>query len=201
MPVPPRLARLGQVIVVSLLVAVASGCAFDDPGNRYAGLTYEHLPDINLDVGEVQIEQAYKATSEPPNVGHFFPVHPKDAAVRWGQDRLVAKGDRLTFRYIVRNASAVETELEKSTGVTGLLTTDQSERYQVHIVVEMQVLDGRQTQATASAEARRSVTVPEDISLNDREKVWYKLTEDTMNDLNDQLEQTIKAAFFPYIVL
>lgn len=185
----------------SLLAAVAAACAIDDPSNRFASITYEHLPDINLDVGEVQVEQAYKATTEAPNVGHRFPLHPKDAAIRWGQDRLVAKGDRLTFRYIVRQASAIETELKKSTGVTGLLTTDQSERYEVHIVIDMQILDGRQIQGNATAEARRSTTVPEDITLNEREKVWYKLTEDTMNDLNDQLEETIKTAFFPYIVL
>lgn len=192
---------LHLAVVFPLLAAAAAGCAFDDPGNRFAGLTYEHLPDINLDVGEIQIEQAYEASAEAPNVGHRFPVHPKDAALRWGQDRLVAKGDRLTFRYIVRQAAATETVLEKSKGVTGLLTTDQSERYDVHIVVDMQILDGRQIQGNASAEARRSVTVPEDISLKEREQVWYRLTEDTMNDLNDQLEETIKTAFFPYIVL
>ncbi len=196
MRVLPRLA-----LVIPLLGLLAAGCAADDPGNRFAGLTYEHLPDINLDVGEIQVEQAYKATTEAPNVGHVFPVPPKDAAVRWGQDRLVAKGDRLTFRYIVRQASAIETELPKTQGVTGLLTTDQSERYEVHIVIDMQVLDGRQVQGNATAEARRSVTVPEDITLNEREQIWYKLTQDTMNDLNDQLEETIKTAFFPYIVL
>lgn len=184
-----------------IVAAVVAACAIDDPSNRFANLTYDHLPDINLDVGEIQVEQAYKATTEAPNVGHRFPVPPKDAAVRWAQDRLVAKGDRLTFRYIVRQASAIETELEKSKGVTGLLTTDQSERYEVHIVIDMQVVDGRQIQGNATAEARRSVTVPEDITLNEREKVWYKLTEETMNDLNDQLEETIKTAFFPYIVL
>ena len=188
-------------LVIPLLGALAAGCAMDDPGNSFAGITYEHLPDINLDVGEIQVEQAYKETTEAPNVGYLFPVPPKDAAVRWGQDRLVAKGDRLTFRYIVRQASAIETELPKTQGVTGLLTTDQSERYEVNIVIDMQILDGRQVQGTASAEARRSVTVPEDITLNEREKVWYKLTQDTMNDLNDQLEETIKTAFFPYIVL
>lgn len=190
--------RLAAAVVIAAGVAA---CAIDDPSNKFAGLSYEHLPDINLDVGEIQVEQAYKATTEAPNVGHRFPVPPKDAAVRWAQDRLVAKGDRLTFRYIVRQASAVETELEKSKGVTGLLTTDQSERYEVHIVIDMQVVDGRQIQGNATAEARRSVTVPEDITLNEREKVWYKLTEETMNDLNDQLEETIKTAFFPYIVL
>jgi hypothetical protein len=82
-----------------------------------------------------------------------------------------------------------------------MLTTDQSERYELHIVVEMQVLDGRQIQGNAKAEARRSLTVPEDSTLNEREEVWYRLTEQTMRDLDVQLEQTIREAFFPYIVL
>jgi hypothetical protein len=128
-------------------------------------------------------------------------VQPKDAAVRWAQDRLVASGDRLTFRYVVREASAVEAELPQTQGIKGLVTTDQSERYEVHIIIDMQVLDGRQVLGSANAEARRSVTVAEDVSLNERERIWYRLTDNTMNDLNDQLEQTIKAAFFPYIVL
>src|SRR3546814_7929214 len=82
-----------------------------------------------------------------------------------------------------------------------MLTTDQSERYELHIVVEMQVLDGRQIQGNARAEARRSLTVAEDSSLKEREEVWYRLTEQTMRDLDQQLEKTIREAFFPYIVL
>jgi hypothetical protein len=65
----------------------------------------------------------------------------------------------------------------------------------------MQVLDGRQIQGTAKAEARRSTTVEEGISLAERERAWYRLTEDTMKDLDKQLEETIRSAFFPYIVL
>lgn len=183
------------------LAGLVSACAVDDPSNRFAQITYQHLPDITLDVGEIQIEQAYVTPGREPNVDHRFPVQPKDAAARWAQDRLVAGGDRLTFRYIVREASAVETELPRTSGVKGMLTTDQSERYETHIVIEMQVLDGRSVQGTATAEVSRSITVPEDISLNERERVWYRLTEDSMNDLNDQLEETIKSAFFPYIVL
>ncbi|MGF1595193.1 MAG: hypothetical protein ACFCUW_18080 [Kiloniellaceae bacterium] len=196
MPAPFRLAAAAAVVV-----GLLAGCAMDDPSNRFAQITYEHLPDIALDVGEIQIEQAYVTPGQAPNVDHRFPVQPKDAAVRWAQDRLVARGDRLTFRYIVRQASAVETELPRTTGVTGMLTTDQSERYETHIEVEMQILDGRQTVGTAKAESRRSVTVPENIKLTERERVWYRLTEDTMNDLDRQLEETIRRAFFPYIVL
>lgn len=185
----------------AVLAGLLAACSMDDPSNRFAQLTYQHLPDINLDVAEIQIEQAYVTPGQPPNVDHLFPVQPKDAAVRWAQDRLVARGDRLAFRYIVREASAVETALPVSGGITGMVTTDQSERYELHLVVEMQILDGRQIQGTAKAEARRSLTVAEDSSLKEREEVWYRLTEQTMRDLDQQLEQTIREAFFPYIVL
>ena len=195
MRVLPRLAA------ATVLAGLLAACSMDDPSNRFAQLTYQHRPDINLDVGEIQIETAYVTPGQPPNVDHRFPVQPKDAAVRWAQDRLVARGDRLTFRYIVREASAVETALPVSGGITGMVTTDQSERYELHLVVEMQILDGRQIQGTAKAEARRSLTVPEDSSLKEREQVWYRLTEQTMRDLDQQLEQTIREAFFPYIVL
>ena len=184
-----------------LLGGFTAACTFDDPQNRFADITYAHLPDIRLDVGEVRIEQTYVEPGRDPNVDHVFPVKPKDAAVRWGQDRLEAEGDLLVLRYIVREASVTETALETKSGVTGLLTTDQAERYDARIVIDMQILDGRQVQATASAEARRSITVPEGISLKEREQVWYELTENVMNDLNKQLEETIRSAFFPYVVL
>jgi hypothetical protein len=184
-----------------LLAGLLAGCAMEDPGNRFPPLSFQHLPDINLDVGDIQVEQAYVTPGQRPNVDHLFPVQPKNAAVQWAQDRLVARGDRLTFRYIVRQASAVESELETTKGVKGLLTTDQAARYETHIEVEMQVLDGHLVQGTAKAEARRSTTVEEGISLAERERTWYRLTEDTMKDLDKQLEETIRSAFFPYIVL
>ena len=184
-----------------LLAGLLTACASDEAGNRFEQITFQNLPDINLDVGDIQIEQDYVTPGRRPNVDHLFPVPPKNAAVQWAQDRLVARGDRLTFRYIVREASALETKLETASGVKGLVTTDQAARYDVHIAIEMQVLDGHLLQGTAKAEARRSTTVPEGITLAERERTWYRLTEDTMKDLDRQLEETIRTAFFPYIVL
>ena len=194
-------APLRLTATFSLLLAVLAACALDDPSNHFADITFKHQPGIRLDVGDIKIEQAYVPPGKAPNVDHRFPIPPKDAAKRWAEDRLVAQGDRLSFRYIVREASAVETVLKTKSGVAGLITTDQSERYEVHIVIEMQILDGIQVQGSAGAEARRSVTVAEDVTLKERERVWYKLTEDVMSDLDVQLEETIRSAFFPYIVL
>jgi hypothetical protein len=201
MRAPSRFAAFRLFGLPLLLAGLLAACAMENPGTRFPPITFQHLSDISLDVGDIQIEQASETPGHRPNVDHLFPVQPKNAAVQWAQDRLDARGDRLTFRYIVRQASAVETELETTSGVKGLLTTDQAARYEIHIVIEMQVLDGRQIQGSAKAEARRSTTVEEGISLADRERAWYRLTEDTMKDLDKQLEETIRSAFFPYIVL
>ena len=103
-------------------------------------------------------------------------------------------GLRLSRTGFTNDAELLTTKLETH-------TTHRLHRALGCVEADMQILDGRQVQGTASAEARRSITVPEGITLNERERVWYKLTQDTMNDLNDQLEATIKSAFFPYIVL
>src|SRR3546814_7216041 len=80
MRVLPRL-----VAAAAVAIGLLAACSMDDPTNRFAQLTYQHRPDIGLDVGEIQIEQAYLTPGQPPNVDHLFPVQPKDAAVRWAQ--------------------------------------------------------------------------------------------------------------------
>jgi transcriptional antiterminator Rof (Rho-off) len=77
---------------------------------------------------------------------------------------------------------------------------DQSERYSGHIMVELQILDGNHLEGTASAEARRSITVPENLSLREREEVWYQLTEDILADLNRELEKVINSTYAPYLL-
>jgi len=181
----------------ALLVAA---CTNPPQQNRFAEITFEHHPDIKLDVSEVVVEQAYVPPNGSPNVDHLFPVKPVDAAIRWAGDRLVVAGTRRTAKFIVKEASVVEVPLDTKKGLQGTLTNEQSERYDAKIVVELQILDGGRTEGTTVAEAVRRVTVPEDITLNDRERVWYRLTEDIMSDLNKELEKVIRTVYFPYLV-
>jgi len=191
------------VFLVPVLLGVAlAACTTPLPQSRFPQITYKHLPPINLDVAEISVEDEYKAPGIPPNVDHLFPERPADAAMAWGRDRLVAAGTGRRLRYVVREASATEAALETEKGLTGVLTVDQSERYELRIVVELQIIndDGR-TEGTANAQVERSVTVPEDSKLSEREKVWFKMVEDAMKELDTQLEKTIKTVFFQYVVL
>lgn len=204
-PLRPRPSRSHPpiaVLLAGLFLIVLSACSSAPPQNRFPDITFRHEPQIRLAVREISVENTYNAPAEPPNVEHRFPVRPGRTAERWARDRLSAEGGEGRLRYIVREASVVETELPLSKGLTGAVTTEQSERYDAVIRVELQMLgdDGRTT-GTANVRAERSISVPEDITLTERERRWFRLTEDIMRELDKQLEETIKTVFFPQVIL
>ncbi|MGF1612281.1 MAG: hypothetical protein ACFCUQ_23020 [Kiloniellales bacterium] len=186
--------RRALLSLALLAPAAALLGACDTPPRRsdFPDLTYQHLPKLRFDVREVEVVEAYRSPGAPPNVEHLFPVRPAAAAANWGRDRLVAAGNWRRLRYSVRDASAIEVPLKVSEGLTGAFKVEQSERYELHLTVELQVIgDTGLTEGTATVNAMRSVTVPEDITLHQRERVWFRLTEDVMKDLNAQLEKTL----------
>ena len=75
----------------------------------------------------------------------------------------------------------------------GAFTRDQSERYDaiIDMVVELRDAQGN-VRVTAESTAKRSRSVSENISLNEREKVWFSITEMMMADLNTALENQIR---------
>jgi hypothetical protein len=89
----------------------------------------------------------------------------------------------------------IETELKRTQGVRGAFTTDQSQRYDLSLACSLEILDDRGLlrQAFASAAATRFRTVPEGISINEREKVWFDLVEASMNDINAEMDRQIRA--------
>jgi hypothetical protein len=194
----PRRTFLAAALFGGLSLAA---CTTPPPQSRFPEITFKHLPPINLDVREVSVEDDYRAPGTPPNVEHLFPARPAAAAAAWGRDRLVATGTARRLRYVVRDASAIETTLKTKTGLTGVLTVDQSERYTLRIEVELRLTadDGR-SEGTATAQVERSTTVPEDSKLADREKIWFKLVEEAMEELDAQLEKTVKTVFFQYVI-
>jgi outer membrane lipopolysaccharide assembly protein LptE/RlpB len=185
-----------------LLPAVAALAACDTPPMRqsYATLTFQDRPQIRLDVAQVEIVQAYKAPGVAPNVDHLFPQKPADVAASWGRDVLRAVGQRGMATYTITDAFATETALPRSTGLTQMFKTEQSDRYDLHIAVKLEIgnpLLAATGQVTASV--NRSQTVAEDMTLNEREAVWFQMTESAMRELDQKLEAAIKDRLKPFV--
>ncbi len=192
-------ARAALMVIFGLVVAA---CETPPSQNNFAEITFSHLPEIKLNVSEIVYQSDYQAPKALPNVDHVFPVPPERAVKRWADDRLRAVGPANKAVFILKDASVIEERLETKGGVTGAFTTEQTERYTARLAVEMNIVDNfGNTLSTLNARTERSTTTAEDLSLREREEVWFKLTEEVMRDLDQQLEPTIRRVFFPYVTL
>jgi len=183
--------RFMQFVVFPAVILGLVAC--QPPGKpKYDDISFTHLPPIELNVADIVIETPYQEPLELPHVGEQFPVSPSRAARSWAEDRLRAVGSSGTVTVTIVESGAVETDLARTEGVTGLLTKDQVQSYE--ITIEM-TIRGEQPVESRTGTARTRVTkktsVVEDASLNEREGIWYKLTHDAMNSFNENIENQI----------
>ncbi len=189
----------GNWLVVAVLLLAA--CTEPPPPTRFPQLTYAHHGSFALDVSEIEVVDAYQSPLRPPNVEHLMPVTPAAVARQWADDRLRAAGSsgrRAVFT--IDNAAVTETTLRRQSGIRGALTVDQSERYDATLAVRLEIFDiaGRRV-GTVDANAERSRSVPEDITLAAREKIWFSITESLANDLNAELDRAIPQFLGQYL--
>ena len=181
-----------RIGILAGLGAILAACSAVVATPGFPELTYSHLQAIRLDVSTIEIVDAYDAPLREPNVEHRAPAQPAVAAKRWAEDRLVAAGSGRRAVFTVQEASIIETKLEPAGGLKGIFTKDQSERYDATLLVDLAIIDsGGTRRGSASATATRSRTVPENITLNERERIWFQLVEGMMADLNRELEKAI----------
>lgn len=185
-------ARL-RLVLAAVVISLVAACETAPPTPVYPDITFGHQPTIALSVAALAVEQSYVSPLAAPNIEHTMPGAPLDAASRWFSDRLRATGNMGTATFTLKQMSVKEVALEKTTGVIGAFTTDQSERYDAVVEATITVVDpSRNAKGSAFARAERSTTVPEDATLNEREQVLFTLAEKLMADFDSEIERSIR---------
>lgn len=185
-----------RLFLAGLAVAILASCETTLPLNEFPELQYNHLAPIRLDAVRIELVEQYKSIGARPYVEHEFPHRPATIAARWATDRLKAVGTANVVRVTILKGSVVEVPLARTTGVKGVFTIDQSEQYDGTLSVRIEIIGpGKRQLAYVTSQATVSRSVPEDITLADREKVWFRMTEAMMNDLNLSLERQIRQHF------
>jgi len=178
-----------KIIIGAFCCVTLSGCMQSGaPIAQLPDLTFKHLQPIALDVRQIEIVDLSKTGMVGNHVEHLFPTSPKQAMNIWVRDRLSANGSTGLARLSINDASAIEERLVKKTGLSGIFTNDQSERYTTNIDVRLDIFDGENnSKGYALAKANRYITVPENLSLLEREKAWFEMVEKMMADLDKAL--------------
>ena len=167
-----------------------ASCQINSTTQVFPELTFQHLKLLSLNVAKLEIVNSYNQPMSSPNVDHLFHIPPAGALSSWAKDRLNANGTNNFARFSIIEASVTETRLDKKKGIIGVFTNDQSERYDAVLEAKLEIFDDSgNSKGFAKARATRSVTVPEDSSINQREQAWFILTEKLIMDINAELEK------------
>lgn len=185
-----------------LTLALATPLLAALPAAAQAIVDFSSREPIVLDVATIEVESQYVAPMTPPNIDHELPLTPSDAVRIWASSRLKAGGPQGKARVIIKDASVKEIDLDRTKGIKGWFTKDQSQKYegkfQVDIVVEG---TSRGFTGSVSAAVARSTTVAEDVTLAQREKTMTDLVRDLSTDLDTELDKSIRTNMFPVIII
>ncbi|MBM85382.1 MAG: hypothetical protein CMM47_05110 [Rhodospirillaceae bacterium] len=180
------------MLALAALSLALAACDTPNPGVEFPDLTFTHKPPIQLAVGKVRIINEYKMPFKTPNVEHLAPVAPGAAGERWAADIVEPVGRELTALFVITQAAITEEKLKIKTGVQGLFSIDQSERYITELEARIDIFDGSKRLGTARALASRSQTAREDTTPNQRAKLLYALVERLMADFDDEMRRQVE---------
>ncbi len=181
------------VVVVAALGATACQNA-KPPMQKLPEISFAGERPFRLDVAELEIVSEYVPPGRSPNIEHLMPVSPSAAMERWAQDRLKPMGQRGSgfARVVIKDAKVVEVPLAIDKGLTGAFKKEQETRYDASLQVAVQILDTRHMPVgDVVAGASRSRTVPEGLTLNERDRILYDISEGLAKDIDQQMNQLI----------
>ncbi len=187
---PFELDRRG--VLLGLSATALAACTTPPPAPRFPQITFKHLPACRLNAARLDIVEAYSPAPGARDVAAGMPVPPAVAAREWATDRLSPVGSAGEIVFTITDASVIEVPLKRTTGLRGVVTDDQSERYDGHLAARINISDGRGGRGEVKAEVSRSRTVAENISLNDRDKIWFEITDAMIHDLDKELDAAVR---------
>ena len=176
-------------------------CAAPPPKQQFADITFEHLPPYKFNVARVDVVSDFKPTLEPPYVEQQFPIPPERAIRQWIRDRIQPAGVEGVAKVVINNASVKQVELPQKKDLESKFTTEQTERYDAVADVTINIYGTRGFRdGYTEAHVERTQTVPEDATLNERERIWYNMTDALMKDFNTQMEENIREYLQKFLV-
>lgn len=190
--------RFGLLLTLALFLAA---CASEPQMPPPLGLAYLAQKPLRLDVTRVEVVKKYQSSSKPPHVENDFPVPPVAMIQQWTQDRLLPVGKKGYAVVTIEDASVVEIPLKKTSGMKGFFTIDQSEQYDAKVSVKIEIFDDfGNSKGFAYARTQASRSVPENMTLGQRRKVWINMMEKVMNNLDEELNRNMAAYLKPYLL-
>lgn len=179
-----------------------AGCAAPPPERlTLPDITFEQSPTLIFAASRVESLTDFQPSFAAPHIEHMLAQPPARVAERWARDRLRHDASQPnTVQVHIRDASVIEQDIAKTPGLRGNFTTDQVARFEVSIAITIELRNERGFRlGEVTGTAKRSNTLSEKATLNDRERLIHDLIRQTMIDVDAQLEKNARAYMPLYV--
>lgn len=167
-------------------------------------IDFSSFGPIVVNAAKIDFVDATRPTGGLVHVEQRAATPPVEAMRRWTAERLQAAGRAGTVRVTVRDASIVEVTLPTTGGVKGYFTNDQAQRYEGRMEVEVTgdgpVSGGGSFRGTTKAIATHTTSVPENVTLADREATISDVSRRLAEEINARLDAGIRKDLTPMVV-
>lgn len=188
---------LSGLIVLAALAGPLAGCGDEPPPRQtFADLRFTNEPPLRLGVAAVEIDDEYRPNFDPPHYEQRLPIPLPHVADNWARDRLQPAGTSGRAVAVITDASVVEINLRKESGLGATFTNQLDTQYEARVGIRVELRDDRAGgMRMAEAHAERSMTANEGTTLDERDRMLYRMETDLMADLDRQLETQIRNNF------
>ena len=195
------ISRSLTALVISCLMLVTA-CAPSAPAPKHYMPSFADKPAYVLNAGRIDVVEEYQSSFKFPNAEHLFAVTPAEGAKIWVKDRLHASSGENVAEFVIKDASVIETALNRTKGIEGAFTKDQSQQFDGKLSVELKIFEpGKMIPAAnVNVNVAKTMTLREDASPVDREKLFNQMTDELLAMLNSQLEKQISSYFNNYLL-
>ena len=187
-PAAWRLPRLAAAVVVLALLAAGAARAED---------VKPVLPEIRLNVAEMQVIPAYASPRRPPHAEHRMKASPQNVAVAWGQSKVRAVGRADRARVIILEGSVVEVPVK---GKSGFLRRGPDRRYDARLTISVEIrTDAGDLIGQVRATATRSQEVLKGVGGERLQRIWRDLSERLVSDCANEVARQLQARLGRYV--
>ena len=177
------------------IIAAAPGCTTQTvSGKPLAELTYDNIQPLYVSASNIDVVDNYNPSADPQDVSSRFPTPPDIAVRRWAERRLQPGVGTGTLRFVIdsvtahKSAQGPENSLQRWTG-QGATST-----YNVIMKISMtKQTDARMGNSNHAFTVTRSVTIPDNWSIAQREAEMQSFVETIVAAVDESVMAVLRA--------
>lgn len=190
--------NIHAILACCVVMVLLSGCVEALPGAHSLQMTFDNLEKVKIEAARIEVRDDYRPPLRDPHVEHLFPTPPYVAVATLAKNQLLAVGSDNVLRVIIVDASVVREALPTDRDFLGVVMREPSERLKATVLLRFELASESAPDIVlghADITVNRTKTLMEGLSLADRDRATFAMTEDLMRDVNKAFLTVVRNSF------